>query len=46
MDNLLNHTNKRPPVGSLSSQLFGESTGTMGFFGGARRITLNMRLGF
>jgi hypothetical protein len=46
VDNLLNHTNKRPPVGSLSSQLFGESTGTMGFFGGARRITLNMRLGF
>ena len=50
--NLLNHTNLRQPVGNLSSALFGQSTGTFGGFGffggggGARRIELNVRLGF
>ena len=46
--NLFNNVNRRPPVGNLSSPLFGQSTGTFGFgpFGGARRIELNVRLGF
>ena len=50
--NLLNHVNRRAPVGNLSSPLFGQSTGMFGGFGffggggGARRVELNLRLGF
>ncbi len=33
-NNLLNHTNLSNPIGNLSSQLFGTSTSTAGFFGG------------
>jgi carboxypeptidase family protein len=32
--NILNHVNLRPPVGNLSSSLFGVSTGSAGGFGG------------
>ncbi|HEX8142922.1 MAG TPA: carboxypeptidase regulatory-like domain-containing protein [Pyrinomonadaceae bacterium] len=32
--NIFNHTNLGPPVGNLSSPLFGESTGLAGGFGG------------
>jgi hypothetical protein len=32
--NIFNHTNLGPPVGNLSSALFGESTGLAGGFGG------------
>ncbi len=32
--NILNHANLAPPVGNLSSQLFGISTRTGGNFGG------------
>jgi hypothetical protein len=52
VSNLFNHVNRRQPVGNLSSPLFGQSTGMFGGFGffggggGARRIELNMRLGF
>ena len=32
--NLFNHSNLGPPVGNLGSELFGESTATIGAFGG------------
>ncbi|HVN78795.1 MAG TPA: carboxypeptidase regulatory-like domain-containing protein [Terriglobia bacterium] len=48
--NLLNHVNLAPPVGNLSSPLFGESTQIAGGFGGAtaanRRIELQLRFSF
>ena len=45
--NLLNHTNLSNPVGNLGSQLFGQSTSTVGFFGGfggAPNVAYNRRI--
>ncbi|HWT02199.1 MAG TPA: hypothetical protein VN256_18250, partial [Pyrinomonadaceae bacterium] len=51
--NLFNHSNLAPPVGNLSSPLFGESTRTLGGFGqggnpsaGNRRVTATIRFNF
>jgi hypothetical protein len=53
--NVLNHVNPAPPVGNLSSDLFGRSVATTAGFGfgagggsaaGNRRIELQARLGF
>jgi hypothetical protein len=53
--NLLNHTNLSNPVGNLGSQLFGQSTSTVGLFGGFggapnaaynRRIDAQIRFSF
>ena len=53
--NLLNHTNLSNPVGNLGSQLFGQSTSTVGVFGGFgggpgaaynRRIDAQLRFSF
>jgi hypothetical protein len=53
--NLLNHTNLSNPIGNLGSQLFGQSTSTIGFFGGFgggpnvaynRRIDAQIRFSF
>lgn len=54
VQNLLNHTNENPPVGNLSSPLFGQSVSTAGGFGrgggaqaaGNRRIELQLRFNF
>ena len=49
--NLLNHTNPGPPIGNLTSPLFGLSNSLAGGFGpaasaGNRRIDLQMRFNF
>ena len=54
--NILNNVNLSPPVGNLSSPLFGQSLATVAGFGfgpgggsssaGSRRIELQARLGF
>jgi hypothetical protein len=54
VQNLLNHTNLGPPIGNLSSPLFGQSNATAGAFGGGgmnqsagnRRIELQARFTF
>lgn len=54
VQNLLNNTNENPPVGNLSSPLFGRSVSTAGGFGrgggaqaaGNRRIELQLRFNF
>jgi hypothetical protein len=52
-NNILNHTNLANPVGNLSSRLFGQSTSTIGGFGGFgapaaynRRIDAQIRFSF
>jgi len=49
--NLLNHTNPGPPIGNLTSPLFGLSNSLAGGFGpaasaGNRRIDLQLRFTF
>ncbi len=54
MQNLLNNTNLGPPVGNLSSPLFGQSFSGAGRFGagggsqsaGNRRVELQVRFAF
>src|SRR5205085_12173517 len=52
MENLLNHTNPGPPIGNLSSPLFGQSYSSAGAYGfgsnpaGNRRVELQIYLSF
>lgn len=48
VNNILNRTNRNPPIGSLSSNRFGQTFSTLNSFGGTanRRIDLQTRFNF